>query len=442
MPKNVICYQLKVEPGILQDSTYGLYAIPQDNPNTEIHIDGQFETLEQASMAAEVYRDSYKDRLFSQEILVRETRETLELGSISVLDERELEDSVSKNLERYFSPIKEFNFKKLFSISTSTPYFVAWIALAAYWFSFSISIPSWLPLIGEYLGGKTFTPNELAVILSYFLCLIVIYVYIKTRTQAANYSDVKDQIIALATIHKWKREDFHRMLTRVLSSQGYGWLRKLGERMAEWDPDTLREVRENSAKRGREEQFMRVIKMILREGFESRIHALAYMNKEKSFGHSYVAFEPFFFLSQINRTKQRMQVITRGKTDEVERDIRPLPLQRNPVQRIIFAISFINYVTVAGVLFYSLYLHTPTGAFGWVGVLLACILAFLPAPLWNYNLLIRHRGLPRGWSTTDVNSPGYRILVVLWASYGYVLQTAPSKTKFNRLPLYATDLRC
>lgn len=413
MPKNGLRYQLMVGPGILRDSTFGLYAIPQDNPNTEIHLDGQFETLKLASMVAEVYRHSYKDRLFSQEILVRETRESLELGSISVLDEGELEKSVSNSLERYLSPTKEFNLKKLFSITPSTPYFVAWVALVAYWFSFSITIPSWFPLLGDYLGGKTFTPIGLAAFLPYSLCLIVIYLYVRTRIHAANYSDVKDQIIALATIHKWKRKDFHKMITRVMSFQGYGWLRKLGERWAEWDPDTLRKIREGAIERGRDEQFARVINTISKEGFESRIHALAYMNREKSFGHSYMAFEPFFFLAQISRTKQRMQIITRGDTDEVERDIRPLPKQSHPVHLAMFALTFLNYATVAGVLSYSLYLHSPAGVFGWVGVLLACILAILPAPIWNYNLLIRNRGLPRGWSGADVNSPGYRILVVL-----------------------------
>jgi hypothetical protein len=413
MSNNGLYYQLMVKPGILKDSTYGLYAIPQDNPNTEIHLDGQFKTLEEASIAAEVYRDVYKDRLFSQDIIVKASREALELGNISVLNEKELEDSISKTLERYFSPIKEFNLKKLFGITHSTPYLIAWIALAAYWFSFSITVPKWLPVIGEYLGGKTFTPNSLAAILPYFLCLIVAYIFFKTRIQAANYSDAKDQIIALATLHNWKMENFQKMLTRVISSQGHGWLGKLGERMAEWDSDTLREIRNNSTERGREEQFARVIDMILRESFESRIHALAYMNKEKSFGHSYTAFEPFFFLVQISRTKQRMRIITNANTEQVERDIRPLPTQNNPVQRTIFAISFINYSTLAAALSFSLYLHTPAGIFGWLGILSACIVTILPAPFWNYNLLMRNRGLPRGWSATDVNSPGYRILVVL-----------------------------
>ena len=142
MPADALDYQLMVKPGLLQDDTYGLYAIPQSNPNTEIHLDGQFESLEQASGAAEIYREIYKDRLFNQDIIVKDTREVPKLGGTTLLNEKDLEDLLTKTLERYFTPIKEFNFKKIFGLSPSKPYLVALIALLAYLFSFSITFSS------------------------------------------------------------------------------------------------------------------------------------------------------------------------------------------------------------------------------------------------------------------------------------------------------------
>ena len=48
MSRREFRYQLMVAPGILHDDTYGIYAIPNDNPATEFHLNGQFENAEEA----------------------------------------------------------------------------------------------------------------------------------------------------------------------------------------------------------------------------------------------------------------------------------------------------------------------------------------------------------------------------------------------------------
>jgi hypothetical protein len=406
-------YRLMIGPGILNDGTFGIYALPEDNPDTEVHLDGQFATVEQAKAVASRYLEEQADRLSSNEIVVKDTRSRQEFTLAEILKESELESTLSKSLERYFEPIKTFDPKKLIIVSVHTPYTVSWIALIIYFFSISLTIPRWFPIVGEYVGGKTFSPRELALILPYVLAGIVIYVYVKTRIKAARNSHHKDLLVTLAVRYKWSKEDVGRIVTRVISTEGHGWIAKLGQYFHKMDSDTLTEIGKAGIQQGKQSLYNEAFPFVVKEDFESRIHALAFMERERNFGSSAMGFDPFFFLLHTGRAKQRLRSILRASGEKLERDVQVLPTEPRLSNMLVFVLTGVGRVLIIGTLIYSLYLRRPGTVWAWIALSLAWLVIMVTAPIWNFQLLIRHRGLPRGWSVREVAQGRKNIVAVM-----------------------------
>ena len=213
-------YQLRVAPGILDDGTFGIYAVPASDPAIEYHLEAQFHDIESARARAQSYREYFGVDWLGAETQIVDKREIIKHPTTDPLNEEQLKSAVGAYYQHLLSPVKQFTIKQPLSITTSTPYLVAYGSLVCFWFSFTFTMPEGFPLLGDWLGGKTFDPPALAGVLPYALACTVFYVYVRTRIGAMRYCDAKDKIVALAMRYRWDREKFRSLLQSFIECKG------------------------------------------------------------------------------------------------------------------------------------------------------------------------------------------------------------------------------
>jgi hypothetical protein len=296
-------YSLRVRPGLLSDGTYGVYAVPDSNQAVEYQLDGQFSSAEDAVKMARAYQ-RYGGSLFEEtEVTILGTPE-LQLNSVvSSRTADKQENVIVEELRSLFKLPETVRFRPFARITESTPHMLSVLTLIVFFFSLSFTVPSWIPVIGDWVGGKTLRPNQLATFFPFILLTLTIFLQFRVRQIGWRLADLRDHVLTVVLKHGWRRERFGEALHDAIDSSRLGWIRKFAEWLNSWDPDTLREVTQNLTKlKGRPDetdvldQLQELVKRVLSEDFEARIHALYYMEKERGFRSYTMVLHPLFFL--------------------------------------------------------------------------------------------------------------------------------------------------
>jgi len=412
MKKTKHQYDLRVRPGVFKDGTFGIYAIPQDNDALEYQLIGQLESEEKATDLAQKFAANYQDTFSTNEIENIPDRE-LKLESIIADHAKDKQETVLReHLKNQFKAPAALKFRPLDRITNTTPHLLSYIALIIFWFSITIIVPSWVPFLGDWMGGKELSPETFA---SYYPAVIIfcaLYVQYRVRKLGFQLALIRDYVLTLAIKHGWRREQFYESFMDVLSTSAYSWTLKLGEWMATWDPNSfskgVQETRKNhsdSDDAETDENIIELAKYLLQEDFEARIHALYYMDKEKNYHSWTVVLYPILFLINLGRARRRIGHFNRSGFGGIIFDAvwgLPGEGEYRVGRRIFPGIAVYETLVIAGPLIWAFIISPWQGVMGWIGMAVLILLSVLPMHLWNFNLLVRHRGLPRSMALEEI----------------------------------------
>lgn len=406
-------YSLRVHPGLLRDGTYGVYAVPDSNPAVEYQLDAQFLSTEDAVEMAHAYQRYGGSLVKDSEVAILGTPE-LQLNSVVSSRTADKQEKVLiEELKSLFKLPETARFRPFSRITEGTPYALSIVTLIVFFFSVSFTVPSWIPVIGDWVGGKTVGREQLATFFPFILLTLTVLLQLRVRQIGWRLADLRDHVLAVVLNHGWRREKFAELFLDAIDSSRLGWIRKFAEWLHSWNPDTLREVKQSltSKLKGRPNetdiltQYQELDQRALSEDFEARIHALYFMEREKGFRPHTMVLHPIFFLTPNRRAVRRLQAVTSGGLRAlVSHALRGLPGGfEDRIRRRLFPLGAIYEVLViGGPLVWSFAQKPWSGAAGLVGMCGVVIGVLGPMLAWNYNLLVRSRGIPRGMSWDEI----------------------------------------
>ena len=411
MKKTKYLYDLRVRPGIFHDGTYGVYAIPQDNNALEYQLISQLDSEEEAIELANRFLTNYKETFSDNDIEVVSDRES-KLDFLTANREKEKQESaLREHLKRQFKAPETLKFRPLDRITNSTPHLLSYLVLVVFLFSISISVPKWVPILGDWMGNKAITLNEFANYYPFVILFCALYVQFRARKIGLQLAAARDYVLVLALKHGWRREQFSELFMDVVATSAYGWALKLGEWMSKWDPNSfskgIQEIPNNHSDASVEEaenQTQDLAKFLLLEDFEARIHGLYYMDKEKNYRSWAVILYPIFFLINISRARRKLGDMKRLGIDGFLFDaVWALPGEGEyKVRKLFYLIAGYEILLIAGPIIWAFVINPWNGIFGWVGMCILILLSVLPMLSWNYQLLVQHRGLPRSMALEEI----------------------------------------
>lgn len=415
------------------DGTFGVYAVPEDNPAIEYQLMSRFETSDEALEVARDFLRFSGDKAGhvvltgvpgvyiaewaisgGDEPKLIETREIDIDSVVTVLSKDKQEAALREYLKQLFKMPGTARFKPFAKITEYTPHLLSYFALIVFIFSISFSVPKWVPILGDWIGGKTLNPIEFAKYFPFLLIATVIVVQVRARLIGLKLAGFRDYVLALSIKNGWRIEQFGELFLAVIDTSGYTWARKLGEWMQKWDPNTLRQIRKDAESKqdsvNNEEwkqSYSETEQSFLREDFEARIHSLYYMDKESNYRPWAVSLYPVLFLGHHRRAIRRL----RGLLSNGMRSVLYLALCSLPggddyrVHRRMFPYIAIYEGLVFGIPLVWAFAKQPWSGFvGWLGMGIVLLIAILPMLVWNYQLMVCHRGLPRGMSWEEIQA--------------------------------------
>lgn len=322
---------------------------------------------------------------------------------------------MKEQLKEVFKAPGTARFRPFARITEGTPHLLSFFALAVFAFSITFTIPSWVPVVGDWIGNKSFDSEALARYLPFLLLLATILVQVRARLTGLKLSAMKDYVLLLALKHGWRRDEFIQLFLSVIETTSSHWVLKLGEWMSKWDPNTLREVRRNLEAKPKDDQskedwrrvYREIEKDLLAEDFEARIHSLYYMNKERNFRDWTVILHPFFFALNHRRAIRRLRgLFSDGLPGFVYLGVCSLPGGDDyRIHRRMFPYIAAYELLVIGSSLLWAFIKQPWSGFGgWLGMGVLLLAAIVPMLVWNYHLMVRHRGLPRGMSWEEIQA--------------------------------------
>jgi len=403
-------YRLVVRPGILKDGTYGVYAVPENNSAVEYQLDARFASIAEAREMAEAYLNFAHPPYAIGEIAVQGEREVRLNSLINESAEEKQEAALKAQLKKILQMPTSFKIAPFAKITETTPYLLSIVCLIIFAFSISVTIPTYIPLVGDLIGGKTLGPSQIARLFPFALLAAVIFLQIRVRGKGLGNAAIRDTVLSLALQHGWRGPRFSALLIDTMESENLGWLRKVGEWMQSWDPDTLRQVREDAARRQEQSPGQAPsegvdLGRLVDEDFEARIHALYYMEKEPGFRSWTVIIHPLLFLMTHRRAVRRARALaSNGLGGLLYLGKCSLPGGDDyRMRRRLFPIIVIWPLLMFGIpLVWAFVLRPWPTVPGIVGMVLMLGLILAPIILWNHKLMVECRGLPRGMSWTDI----------------------------------------
>ena len=425
-------YRLTIRPGILKDGTYGIYAIPENNPAVEYQLDAQFASVAEAQKMAQQYlkfRDEEvvvlarrndkgewieenptftNPRFVTDQIIIGTEREIDLEPVITERPAEKQEAALKASLTKGLQIPTTFKLAPFARITESTPYLLSIVCLILFGFSISVTVPNEIPFLGDIIGGKTLGPSQTARLFPFVLLASTIFLQMRVRAKGLANSAIRDNVLSLAIQHGWRREQFYNLLMDTIDSEDLGWLRKIGEWMQSWDPDTLRQVREDATSvEGDSKDAGEVVNVrrLLDEDFEARIHALYYMQKEPGFRSWNVVVHPLLFVMVHRRAVRRARALAQNGL----RGLLYLGMCCLPggddyrIRRKLFPVIALWPVLMFGIpLVWAFILRPWPTVFGYIGMALLMVVTLVPLIAWNYKLVSECRGLPRAMSWEDI----------------------------------------
>lgn len=425
-------YRLLIRPGILKDGTYGIYAVPENNPAVEYQLDARFASVAEAQEMAERFlrfRDeavvvlahtndkgewieenpTFTNRRFFTDQITIGTEREIELESVVTERSAEKQEAALKaSLTKTLQIPTTFKLAPFAKITEGTPYLLSIVCLILIAFSISVTVPNEIPLLGDIIGGKTLGRAQIARLFPFVLLAATIFLQVRARAKGLANSAIRDNVLSLAIQHGWRREQFHSLLMDTIDSEDLGWLRKIGEWVQSWDPDTLRQVREDATSvqgDNKDDQEVVNVRRLLDEDFEARIHGLYYMQKEPGFRPWSVVVHPLLFVMNHRRAVRRARALARNGL----RGLLYLGMACLPggddyrIRRKLFPFLAIWPVLMFGIPLVWAFILRPWPTFlGYIGMALLMAVTLVPLIAWNYKLMVRCQGLPRGMAWEDI----------------------------------------
>ena len=426
-------YQLVVRPGIFKDGTFGVYAVPENNMAVEYQLDARFASIDEAKQMAEAYlkvadhgvvvvasKDqegnwikvppNFDRRFVTDQVSIKTEREVLLETSITGLTEEKQEAALKANLKKMWQMPTSFKITPFAKITETTPYWLSIGCLIILGFSLSVTIPTYIPLLGDVIGGKTLGRSQIARWFPFVLFASIIFLQIRVRGKGLVYSAIRDNVLSLALQHGWRRDRFLGLLVETIESENLGWARKIGEWLQKWDPDTLRQVSEDAKNRqgnssAQDSSEVIDVMRFVDEDFEARIHALYYMEKEPGFRPWTVNFHPLLFMMTHRRAVRRVRALAfDGLGGLLYLGKCSLPgWEDYRIRRRLFPIFVVWPILIFGIpLVWAFLLRPWPTVIGIFGMVVLMGLTVMPIILWNHKLLIECRGLPRAMSWEEI----------------------------------------
>lgn len=426
-------YQLVVRPGIFKDGTFGVYAVPENNTAVEYQLDARFASINEAKEMAEAYLQDadqavvvvartdekgnwikepppFDRRFVTDQVSIKTEREVHLETSVTGLTEEKQEATLKANLKKMLQMPTSFRIAPFAKITETTPYWLSIGCLIILGFSLSVTIPTYIPLLGDVIGGKTLGRSQIARWFPFVLLASIIFLQFRVRGRGLVYSAIRDNVLSLALQHGWRRDRFSGLFLDTMESENLGWARKIGEWLHKWDPDTLRQVAEDAKnKQGHSSsegspEVIDVVRLV-DEDFEARIHALYYIENEHGFRPWTVIIHPLLFLMTHRRAVRRLRALgSYGLEGLLYLGKCSLPGGDDyRVRRRFFPILALWPFLMFGIpLVWTFALRPWPTVFGIIGMVLLMAATVMPIVLWNYKLMIECRGLPRAMSWEEI----------------------------------------
>jgi hypothetical protein len=412
MQKKRYLYNLRVRPSIFSDGTFGIYAIPQTNDAVEYQLIGQLDTEEEAIELAKKFMTDYKNTFRTKDVEVITDRDTRLETLVAGRTKEKQEDVLREHLKIQFKAPGTLKFRPFDRITNTTPHLLSFFALVVFSFSISFSVPTWIPILGDWIGGRVLALSDFAKFYPFIILFCTIYVQVRARRIGFQLAGIRDYVLILSIEHGWRIEQFLELFLDVLDTSPYSWTRKLGEWLAERDPDSfsksIKDIGEKLADAPDQEvknQNQDLSEFLLLEDFEARIHALYYMDKEKNYRPWAVVLYPIFFLINISRARRRLRHLKRSGFGGILFDaVWSLPGEGEyKVHRKLFPfIATYEFLIIAGPILWAFTKSPWEGFIGWIGMGILILLSMLPMLIWNYQLMVQHRGLPRSMAFEEI----------------------------------------
>lgn len=403
-------YSLRVRPGLLGDGTFAVYAIPDSNPAMEYQLDGQFSSSELAMEVARRYQTDGSPLFDGTQVALLGAHDIQLDSLLSSRTEDKHEKVLLEELKNQFTLPRMLSFRPFARITEVTPHALSIFTLIVFFFWLSVRVPSWIPLIGDSFSGKTLGREQLATYFPILLLVVTIFLQFRVRFTGLHFADLRDHLLALVLRHGWRRDKLVEVYLDAIESSRLGWARKLGEWYQSWDPDTLRQVRKDitqaahgDAGKGEvPDDYRQLENRVVAEDFEARIHALYYLQKEKDFKPSTIVVQPLLFLMQIRRAVNRLRAAVGGQS-QIAVALTGLFDFEERIRRKMFPFIAGYEVLLLGVpLVWSFAQRPWSGTVGSVGMCATIAICLGPMLVWNYNLLVRSRGIPRAMPLDEI----------------------------------------
>ncbi|MCC6587736.1 MAG: hypothetical protein IT168_13665 [Bryobacterales bacterium] len=394
-------YTLAIRPGLLEDGTFGIYALPGKNPTVEYQIEAQHRSIEEAMEVALEYLNAGGERFAGTKVDVSTTRDALwrRLGQTEEFHR----EALKADIKRSWPTLNEIKWKTaLFGRVSTSPYTIAVLGLMVFWKAWSVTIPAeGVPILSEFLGGKIFGRPEAAFWLPFALLFAAAYRHVSARLQCLANARMREHVLALALEHKWTRERFLTTIVAIIEESGYGWamqaMRFAFER-SRTVPMSDAQVALTLQEVERTPEVLRAARMrMVAAEYEIRIHALLYMEAESTFRSWCVLIPPLMFLMETSQTEERLTTLEK----KGRRELCELPLKWLPGCEMPLALRWITPVLqvphVALMVWALLWASQLAGLSGVWRYLhpLTAMPAVLAGPIWNIRMAFR-RGIPAG----------------------------------------------
>ena len=302
-------FRVCVGPSIFRDGTFGVFLVPQDGSELEYTLCNRYSTSNEATANAE--------RLVSNEI----DPSGLIDSEIEVLSERRFDLDIFEECEdeaRLKDTIKNREIITQISSKFTDPMWwlrqagmaAPTIAIASLFF-FGLgkvfTFPSASPVVGDFVGGLSLGPPELARGLAPVLLFLVGLRWYRARQWCDDQTATIDAVICLAIRHHWRRQDFHDLYQEVWPTPF--WAKSVAP------PDAPASVNQKAGNRVDRQSVD--TQRVLDSDFERRVHALYFMRKQTDFKPRYMVTAWHGFLSNVSRPTAVLRAIG---NDEADRD--------------------------------------------------------------------------------------------------------------------------
>ena len=358
-----------------------------------------YQSLEEALQKAQDYVRAWSDFVVESEPVVLDRR-VVGLPS----DYKDLEvGELSKSLQEHWKAIPS-DLTKLRSLSEITPYLVAILVFVSFLWNIPIPFIDKVPILSEFLADDV-RARDVAAWVPAIMLGVMVLCYGAQRRRSLQFAAVKDQIVVLVLKHGWRPANFEELRKNTFAvgkkAGLFKLLRGLERELSSPDPRIPL-----ANEHGRLEDLIRFQQFSQVEEFENKLHGFVLMEKERDFAAYNQAFDPLLLLFRPydphfiaafgNSIDAELTVFVRDGI-EPRQQLRQLPgtddLKWRRAQFLVLALSSTIILAAPAAWAMSLAALSPTTT----ALSAAATLCLLGIPLrWNYAVLIRKRGFPRG----------------------------------------------